>query len=66
MAQDRGKGYCPHAGMGYFKCEQCGGEEFVSYPQSISTSADVWTYEYHCTRCGHMMGLTVKNWRSRT
>ena len=60
---DRGAGYCPHPGMTYFKCEVCGNETFVSYPQSVSLGSDRWTYEYHCAKCGQMHGLTILNKR---
>ena len=58
---NRGEGYCPHNGMGYFTCPNCGCGEWVSYPQSVPTDrSKTWTYEYHCARCGKMMGLTRK------
>ena len=57
----RGEGYCPHNGMGYFTCPNCGCGEWVSYPQSgPSDRSKTWTWEYHCARCGKMMGLTLK------
>lgn len=58
---DRGKGYAPHGDMGYFTCPSCGCEEFTMYAQSVPADRSVrWTYEYVCTRCGKMMGLTLK------
>ena len=51
--------------MSYMKCPVCGGEEFYSYPQSIAIDADVWTYEYTCTKCSHIIGVTVRNWRKQ-
>jgi DNA-directed RNA polymerase subunit M/transcription elongation factor TFIIS len=65
MSTERGKGYCPHKGMSYMKCPECGGEEFYTYPQSIAIDSDVWTYEYTCTKCSHIIGVTVRNWRKQ-
>lgn len=56
-------GYCPHRGMTNVVCPCCGGDTFVGYPQSVPADAEVWTYEYHCAQCKHMVGLTVKKWR---
>lgn len=61
----RGKGYCPHYGMSYMKCPECGCEEFYTYPQSVPVGAEVWTYEHTCANCGHMIGVTIKDWRQR-
>lgn len=61
----RGKGYCPHYGMSYMKCPECGCEEFYMYPQSVPVGAEVWTYEHTCAKCGHMIGVTIKDWRQR-
>lgn len=55
---DRGEGYCPHAGMRYFKCPRCGNETFRSYPQAVPVNFDVWTFEFVCAECGQGMGLT--------
>ena len=52
------EGYLPHEGMGIFRCEKCGGTVFDSYAQGICPDAPVWTYEYYCVKCNHMMGLT--------
>lgn len=58
---NKGEGYHPHGGMGYFTCPYCGCGEWVSYPQSApADGSKTWTYEYHCARCGKMMGLTLK------
>ena len=58
---NRGKGYCPHDGMGFFTCPNCGCGEWESYPQAMPVDrSKTWTYEYHCARCGKMMGLTLK------
>ena len=54
------EGYCPHDDMDIFRCSRCGGTVFESFPQSVALDAPVWTYEYHCVRCGLMMGLTCK------
>lgn len=53
------KGYIPHDGMGVFKCDECGGTLFTSYPQSMPAEKESrpWVYEYICVGCGHMMGL---------
>lgn len=56
----KGDGYCPHEGMGYFTCPNCGCGEWISYPQAVPTDGRKWTYEYNCARCGKMMGLTLK------
>ena len=55
------EGYCPHDGMGHFTCPNCGCGEWVSYPQAAPADrSKTWTWEYHCARCGKMMGLTLK------
>ena len=60
-AVKRGKGYCPHKGMAYFTCPICGSTEWTSYPQSAPVDRNTtWTWEYHCIKCGMMMGLTIK------
>lgn len=55
---DRGEGYCPHAGMRYFRCPRCGAEQFRSYPQSVPLNFEVWTFEFVCAECGQVIGLT--------
>lgn len=58
---NKGDGYIPHNGMGYFTCPNCGCGEWVSYPQSTPVDrSKTWTYEYCCAKCGKMMGLTLK------
>ena len=57
--KNRGEGYCPHEGMGYFTCERCGNDTFVAYPQAAPVTPQTWTYEHYCAKCGHMMGLTI-------
>ena len=57
---ERGKGYAPHGGMGYFTCPSCGCGEFTTYAQSVPADRSKrWTYEYVCARCGRIMGLTL-------
>lgn len=53
-------GYAPHDGMMQFTCPRCGNGEFVCNPQSVPTNFTKWTFEYICTRCGQMIGLTEK------
>lgn len=61
MKESIENGYLPHGDMGFFKCDKCGHNRFVSYPQAIPIDRTRgWTYEYHCARCGRMMGLTIK------
>ena len=56
------KGYIPHGGMGTFKCDECGGTMFTSYPQSgPADRTKPWTYEYICVKCGHMMGMDYRD-----
>jgi hypothetical protein len=57
----KGEGYCPHGDMGYFTCPNCGCGEWKMYAQSAPADrSKTWTWEYHCARCGKMMGLTLK------
>ena len=56
---ERGNGYIPHSGMGYFKCPRCGSETFKDIPQGIPYESEIWTFEYKCAGCGKIMGLTV-------
>ena len=58
-------GYVPHKGMDYFTCPKCGNGVFVSYPQTVVTGADVWTFEYECTKCKHRIAMNQKDWRKR-
>ena len=51
-------GYIPHRDMDHFTCSSCGNGTFRSYPQSVPTNAEVWTFEFECTRCRHIVGLT--------
>ena len=62
--KNKGKGYIPHEGMSFVICPKCGHDVFTSYPQSVSLSSPTWTYEHVCVNCGHMIGITVKNWRN--
>ena len=51
-------GYIPHDRQGTFRCSGCGNDRFISRPQGIPGNWDVWTFEFNCTKCGKMMGLT--------
>ena len=54
-------GYCPHEGMGRFRCEGCGGTLFTSYAQTCPADRRrKWTYEYTCLGCGMIMGMDYK------
>lgn len=53
-----GNGYVPHEGMDFVTCPKCGNGKFRSYPQSVNTEAKEWTFEFECTRCKHIIGLT--------
>lgn len=58
---DETNGYCPHDGMGRFRCDRCGGTLFTSYAQTIPADRHrKWTYEYTCLRCGMIMGMDYK------
>ena len=54
-------GYIPHDGMCLIACPKCGHTKFVCYPQGVSNTAEYWTYEHVCEKCGQMVGITVKN-----
>ena len=58
---DESNGYCPHEGMGKFRCEGCGGTLFTSYAQTCPADRRrKWTYEYTCLGCGMVMGMDYK------
>ncbi len=59
---DRGDGYLPdHDGTDYFTCPKCGCGEFDSFPQTVPADRSVrWTYEYQCSRCKTIIGLTLR------
>lgn len=65
MEIDRGEGYCPHPNSSFVFCPKCGKGEFVAYPQAIPYGGDRWTYEYTCANCGHILAITVLDWRKR-
>ena len=54
-------GYCPHDGMGRFRCDGCGGTEFTSYAQTCpADKRKLWIYEYTCLNCGMVMGMEYR------
>jgi len=61
MTDDEPEGYCPHDGMGRFRCDGCGGTEFTSYAQACPADRrKLWTYEYTCLNCGMVMGMEYR------
>lgn len=58
MINNAENGYTPHKGMDFFTCPKCGNGKFRSYPQSVNTEVKEWTFEFECTRCKHIVGLT--------
>ena len=59
---DRGNGYLPdHDGTVYFVCPRCGCGEFDTFAQTVPADRNVrWTYEYQCSRCKTIIGLTLR------
>lgn len=59
---DRGNGYLPdYNGTMYFTCPRCGCGDFDSIMQTVPADRSVrWTYEYLCSRCKTIIGLTLR------
>lgn len=65
MIESIKNGYVPHDGADHFTCAKCGNGLFTCMPQTVVTDAKIWTFEFKCTRCGHIMLMDERNWRIR-